>query len=347
MGVRIRIFAILGLFYLISSCARSIRESRVESPELLERTNCIAVLPLENRTGRGMAGYQVAELISSEIISSRAFGVMEPVEALRTMQSNKIPVPQKYDTGKAVEIGRSFGVNGVVVGTLREFSFRGPFAELNEGSPRLSFELRLINTQNGAVVWSADMKSTGPDVMDVSKDYLINFARSSIKEALEPLLSELGPRNIAMPCWKPRAPAVAQKPAQQEVPAAPPATAPATPPAPVPAPPAPQPAGKGKAIPPSPPPPAKAGPARIELVNASGNAKVVDNVGMILLMNNHDLRKMSDQKTPSNTTIIYYRPGYEAEAGKIMVEIKKGRTQSKPDLPGDIDIQIIVGKDLL
>ncbi len=350
MGIISRIFAILGLFYLISSCGTSIKESRIESPDLLYNTNCIAVLPLENRTGRGMVGYQVAELVFSEIISSRAFGVMEPVEALRTMRSNKIAIPQKYDTGKAVEIGRFFGVNGVVVGTLREFSFKGPFAELNEGNPVVSFELRLINTQNGAVVWSADMKSIGPEVRDVSKDYLVNFARSSIKESLEPILSQLGPRNIAMPCWKPQEPAVALRSAPQQIttapPARPPATAPAAPSTPEQAPTVPQPVRKEKVGAPS-TPPVKVGPARIELINASGNVKVMDNMGMTLLMNNHDLRKMSDMKTISNTTIIYYKPGYETEAGKIMVEIKKGRTQSKPDLPGDIDIQIILGKDLL
>jgi TolB-like protein len=336
-----RIFLIIGLLYFISSCASSVKESRVESPDQLYSTNCIAVLPLENRTGKGMAGYRVAELVSSELISSRSFGVMEPVEALRTMQSNKMAIPQKYDIGKAVEVGRTFGVDGVVVGTLREFSFMGPFAELNEGSPVVSFELRLINTKNGAIVWSADIKSTGTEVTDVSKDYLVNFARSSVKEALDPLISTLGVRNIAMPCWKPKAPVVAEKPAQPK----PQATTPQSP-----TPPAPQtvvqPAAPSEGTRPPAVPKASA-PARIELVNASGNAKTVDNVGMTLLMNNHDLRKMSDQKTAVNATIINYRPGFEQEAGKIMVEIKKGKLQSKPDLPGDIDIQIILGKDLL
>lgn len=335
--MKIRVFAILGLIYFIFSCASTVKESRVDSPDLLYRTNCIAVLPLENRSGKGMVGYKVAELISSELISSRAFGVMEPIEALRTMQRGKMAIPQKYDTGKAIEIGRAFGVDGVVVGTLREFSFRGPFAELNEGNPVVSFELRLINTNNGMVVWSADMKSTGSEVTDVSKDYLVNFARSSVKEALEPVLATLGQRDIAMPCWRPKAPTVAARSAQKQ----PVATTP-QPPARVTPPPAPE---RVKTTPTA--PPAKVKPARIELVNASGNAKTVDSVGMTLLMNNHDLRKMSDQKTQVNTTIINYRPGYESEAGKIMVEIKKGKTQIKPDLPGDIDIQIILGKDLL
>lgn len=336
--MKIRIFVILGLIYFIGSCASSVKESRVESPDVLYRTNCIAVLPLENRTGKGMAGYKVAELVSSEIISSRAFGVMEPVEALRTMLSRKIAIPKEYDAGKAVEIGRAFGVDGVVVGTLREFSFKGPFAELNEGSPFVSFEIRLINTKNGVVVWSADMKSTGSEVTDVSKDYLVNFTRSSVKEALEPIFSPLGPRNIAMPCWKPKAPAVAAKPAQPETVAT--SQMPSTTAAPSTTT---KPAGATK----PPTTQVKVGPARIELVNASGNARVVDNVGMTLLMNNHDLRKMSDQKTTANATVINYKPGFEAEAGKIMVEIKKGKTVSKPDLPADVDIQIILGRDLL
>lgn len=344
--IKIRIFVCIGVLYFLCSCASSVKESRVESPDVLERTNCIAVLPLENRTGKGMAGFKIAELVSSEIISSRAFGVMEPVEALRTMQSRKIAIPKEYDTGKAVEIGRAFGVDGVVVGALREFTFKGPFAELNEGSPVVSFELRLINTNNGMVVWSSDMKSTGSEVMDVSKDYLINFARSSIKEALEPMFSQLGPRNIAMPCWRPKAPVVATKPTQPESGAPIPPQS-VTPPSPVSVSPPPAKRPATGTQPPAISAPKKVGPARIELVNASGNVKTVDNVGMTLLMNNHDLRKMSDQKTTANATIIYYKPGFEEEAGRIMVEIKKGKTVSKTDLPADIDIQIILGKDLL
>lgn len=344
-----KIFLTLLVYYHIFGCGSSIKESKVESPDMLATTQCIAVLPLENRTTKGMAGYNIAEIIASELISSRAFGVMEPVEALRTMQGFKIKVPDRYDPGKAVEIGRAFGVDGVVVGILKEYSFKGPFGELNEGNPSVSFELRMINTKNGAVVWTSTINKTGSEVTDVSRDYLLNFARSTVKEAIEPILDYTGPRNIAMPCWNPKAPVVATKPAGVETPASvPPPPSPAMPVAPsVTTPPAEKakpPAKPGTA---TTPPPVKVGPARIELVNASGNTKVVDNVGMTLLMNNHDLRKMSDQKTQANSTVIYYRPGFEAEAGKIMVEIKKGKTQVKPDLPGDIDIQIILGKDLL
>lgn len=346
-----RFFVLLNLILFIYACGGTVKETRLYSPDALGRTRCVAVVPFENQTNKGMAGYQVAEILSSEVIASRAFGVMEPLEALRSMQKNKIPIPAKYEIGKAVDIGRSLGVDGIFVGTLKKFSFEGPFAELDEGAPVISFEVSLIDTSNGSILWSAKMEKKGGEVSGVSREYLISFARSSVKEALEPVLMELSPRDIPVPCWKPKAPVVASKPkkvAPPSQPSAPPAPPPAQPPTvavqPV-SPPAPK-------VAPSPPrqapkPAVKSPPARIEVKNASGNPKAVDSVGMILLMNNHDLRKMTDQKTISDTTIIYYKPNFEAEAGRIMVELKKGKLMIKPDLPGDIDIQIIVGKDML
>jgi len=338
------------IIWFSAKCSSTIKESRIESPDAISRVRCIAVLPLENRTSKGMAGYQVAEIVSSELINTSVFGVMEPIETLRTMQGLKIPVASKYDIGRAVEIGNSLGVDGVVIGTLKEFSFKGEFAELNEGNPVVSLELRLLNTKNGNVVWSSEIKKTGSEVTDVSKDYLLNFARTTIKEAVEPIKENIGVRNVPMPCWKPKPTAVARQEAPAEVTVTPP-SAPSPPPPPA----SPQtpprvttpPARTPEKVTPPPAPSVKAGPAKIELVNATGSPKVMDNVGMTLLMNNHDLRKMTDQKTPAGATVIYYKPGYETEAGKIASEIKKGKTVSKSDLPADIDIQIILGKDLL
>jgi len=323
------IFSIL--FIVVAGCAKTIKESRVENPAILRATKCIAVLPLENLSGKVMAGYKMAEIVSSEIITSKRFGVMEPIEVLKTLAAAKIPLTARIDSMKAQEIGMALGVDAVISGTLREFSFHGPFAELGEGAPVVSFELQLVDSSNGTTAWSGKVESIGKEAIDTSRNYLINHARNAVNEGISPLFESVNPRNIYIPCWRKPPPAVAATPSApaqstQQRPAAPPTSL--------------------KPTPVTAPAPQKTGPAKIELINASGKPTVVDIVGMTLLSNNHDLRKITDQKTPANTTAIYYKPGYDTEAQKIAGEIKKGLNIIRKDnLPNDVDIQIIAGKD--
>lgn len=121
----------------------------------------IAVLPFDNISGRGDAGKIVCNVFITELFRSNRYQVEEPGNIAQFMVHERIRVIGEMEQEKIKLLGRRFAVDAVIVGVVEEFDdgLNGGFTPV----PLLSLSVRMIETKEGKIVWSAQNKRKGTD----------------------------------------------------------------------------------------------------------------------------------------------------------------------------------------
>jgi hypothetical protein len=354
-----------GLLALTLAACAGVQKSVLVPPDpKLDGVSCVVVLPFENLSSRAEAGKVISDILATELFSSRRFGIMEWEEAQTVLQASGLSIPESLDAEAAKSLAQKLGVQAALIGTISDYSYGSTLLEIRAGLPSVAFTARLIDAQTGKPLWASALSVSSAEMMEPRRESVNYLAMKAAQDMVESLSAgnyqPTDPKNI---CWlkgaagtKPlAAPAVA--PAGSPAPAAPLAPAPAASPALAPAPaaaPAPALAPTPAAAPAVAPVAAPAAPAKpkgkvkIAVFNASGVAGLEENVGLVLLMKNWDvatLAKYPYEKT-FDSTIIYYRPGYEVEVKEIEAAIPgPQKTVPTDKMAEDINITVLVGKD--
>ncbi|MDD5223821.1 MAG: DUF799 family lipoprotein [bacterium] len=354
-----------GLLALALAACAGVQKSVLVPPDpKLDGVSCVVVLPFENLSSRAEAGKVISDILATELYSSRRFGIMEWEEAQTLLQASGLSIPESPDAETAKSLAQKLGVQAALIGTISDYSYGSTLLEIRAGLPSVAFTARLIDAKTGNPLWASALSVGSAEMMEPRRESVNYLAMKAARDMVDSLSSgsyqPADPKNI---CWLKGAPGA------RPVPAAPmaapaPAAAPAAVPAPavVPAP-APAPAAAPAAAPALAPAPAAApaapvaapaapakpkGKVKIAVFNASGVAGLEENVGLVLLMKNWDvatLAKYPYEKT-FDSTIIYYRPGYEVEVKEIEGAIPgPQKTVPTDKMAEDINITVLVGKD--
>lgn len=148
----------------------------------------VAVLPFDNLSQDRSAGDKVQKIFYLELLSLDVFDVAEPGQVTKVLRAG----PGTLDALGANEyqkLGKDLGVEAVFVGSVIDF------AEGRTGSnstPDVTIQLRLIETQTGATIWSAGQTRSGASastrLFGVGGESLTEAARRVVKSELQTLL---------------------------------------------------------------------------------------------------------------------------------------------------------------
>jgi len=321
-SMRLLTFLITGI--VLFACAHTYREELVKPSSPLEAPRCIAILPFENLSGFPEAGRIVADFVATEIYATNRFCLMERMEAERILQEAGILLSSRLPTKKeAKDIANALGVEGLIMGTVSDFSYGSTLAEMRVARPSVSVTAKLIRASDGEVIWAEAVDQVAGGVINPRKASLSQIALRVAKTIAKSLEKAFTPTSMELtrPCWEGKT-ILARKPERKKK--ARPTRAAIT---------------RGPKEKP-----------RIAVFNASGVEKLEEDVGVLLLMKNWDVATLTTYphgRTMERST-IYYRPGYEREARNIEKEIPgPQKLEQSERMEPRVHITIIVGRDLI
>lgn len=145
----------------------------------------VAVLPFDNVTQDKAAGEKCQKIFFIELLAAEAFDVVEPGQVTKTLKSQGAESMGPADFQR---VGKELGVDGLFLGSVIDFE------DARSGStpaPEVTIQLRLVETQTGATVWSTSETRSGAAVstrlFGVGGESLTEAARRVIRGELRTL----------------------------------------------------------------------------------------------------------------------------------------------------------------
>ncbi|MCL4479286.1 MAG: DUF799 family lipoprotein [Deltaproteobacteria bacterium] len=322
----------IAFLMFITGCAEATTSNFLLPSYTVNNINCIAVLPPENTSQNPDAGNIIADILSIGVMHKGGFDVMDRMEVERVLKERGIYMPNGIAPDNAANIGRILGVQAVFAGTVSEYRYK-PSSIATEGAdPVASFSLSLIDTATGQTIWSGKGNFSASGMLASGTEPLTNVAQDGVESLLDDLYDGIGARAHVPQrvCWYDpnvifaRVMMTPQPPPQQQVAVA--APAPQVQQTPV---------QQRIQVP----------PAKVSILNASGNKNASTMVGFTLIKNKINVVNVSVQRGIKPRSIIYYKPYYYEQALhiggllKIMPELVQSGAYSW-------DITLIIGRDL-
>ena len=158
LGLRLKGFYLLTLFF-IAGCATPSREVSPPTASITASTK-VAILPFYNISGYRDAGKIVANVFVTEMFKSGRFRVEEPGNIAHFMIQERIDTVGEIEIERLKILGKRLGVDAVMTGTVEEFDDgRGGVSSV----PTVSITARMISSNTGQLIWSAQNKKRGDD----------------------------------------------------------------------------------------------------------------------------------------------------------------------------------------
>jgi TolB-like protein len=160
LRLRLKGFYLLTLtLFFIAGCATPSKE--VSPPTASIK---VAIFPFYNISGYRDAGKIVANVFVTEMFKSGRFLVEEPGNIAHFMMQERIDTLGEIEIERLKILGKRLGVDAVMTGTVEEFDDgRGGISSV----PTVSITARMISSNTGQLVWSAQNKKRGDDYIVV------------------------------------------------------------------------------------------------------------------------------------------------------------------------------------
>ncbi|PKK85085.1 MAG: hypothetical protein CVT49_00660 [candidate division Zixibacteria bacterium HGW-Zixibacteria-1] len=117
--------------------------------QYLER---VAVVPFDNLSSDQGAGARASRIFISELLSERAFDVVEPGEVTKALEKYATVRTSQLTKEQIINIGKELKVQGIILGNVTEVStFRSGASTTNT----VTMVVSMVETETGMTVWSA------------------------------------------------------------------------------------------------------------------------------------------------------------------------------------------------
>ena len=181
--------ALLGLY----GCASGMQATRFSNPNFdfgfVER---VAVVPFENLSNDRAAGARATRLTITAFLASGTLDVVEPgeVQAAIVQITNRPPSQSiELSNEEIVSLGQALGVQALVMGSVTQSD------NLRSGSvaiPVVTLDLRMVETETGAIVWAATHSEKGSSVsarfLGTGAEPIAETTRECIRNVLATLI---------------------------------------------------------------------------------------------------------------------------------------------------------------
>lgn len=147
----------------------------------------VAVLPFENVTGDRLSAERVQRIFVTELLNLDVFEVVEPGLVARTAKGAGLD-PATVTPDDAKKLGKELKAQALFVGSVMEYE------EVRSGAvpvPRVTVQLRLVETETGATIWSISRSKSGTTIaarmFGVGGNTLIGLTQDLVREELAAL----------------------------------------------------------------------------------------------------------------------------------------------------------------
>jgi len=170
----------------------------------------VAVLPFENLSRDSNAGKKFRDIFVTTLLSTETLEVPELGDIMKALQVQRTgvselqlseqailtePVPSSQTKTEyiskemAKNLAQSLGVQGIVLGTVNEFSL----VNSSSGSyPEVSVNLRMIDPLTGSIIWSISHTEKGslvlPSILGIGEETLHETAIKASRKIVETLV---------------------------------------------------------------------------------------------------------------------------------------------------------------
>jgi TolB-like protein len=120
----------------------------------------VAVVPFENVTPDKLSGEKVQRIFLTEVLSLGAFEVVEPGQVLKALKAERLE-SSTLTADDIKRLGKALDAQALFLGTVVEFE------ENRSGAvptPQVTVQLRLVETESAATVWSVSRTRGGATV---------------------------------------------------------------------------------------------------------------------------------------------------------------------------------------
>lgn len=149
---------ILLLGLALCSCAGG-RSGLFLNPEFnFNSIESVAVVPFENLSNDQGASMRFTRIFVAELLSKKAFDVVEPGEVSKALEKFSVLRTGDLRKDQIKEMGKSLGVQAVFLGSVSESA---SVRTGNSSSNEVTLVSRLVETENGATIWSVTYTEGG------------------------------------------------------------------------------------------------------------------------------------------------------------------------------------------
>lgn len=149
----------------------------------------VAIMPF--RAASDLTGSTISDFFVTEILRGRRYTLVERSQMSKVLSESELALAGLSES-KAVEVGSMLGADGVIVGTVDEYS---TVAVRGHPYPVVGISVRLIDVRSGRVMWSADLARRADD----KETILSTHARNVVHEMVAGLYQNWGRQKIAAP----------------------------------------------------------------------------------------------------------------------------------------------------
>jgi len=183
-----RSVAMIALLVFAGACGHAVTQY-VHPNADIAALKTVAVLPFENLSADRTAGDKVQKIFASELLATGAFSVVEPGLVSKTLKADRIETTESLGPADFKKLGEELKADGVFMGSVVDF------AESRSGqtpTPDITIQLRLVECQSGATVWSASRSKSGASasarLFGIGGESLTEAARELVKQELNTLV---------------------------------------------------------------------------------------------------------------------------------------------------------------
>lgn len=139
----------------LTSCSANVLVRRAPMPG---KTMRVAILPFKPNPLYPVSGELAYEAFSASILEVKGYTAVDRGAVDQIVKEQKLTQSGVFDQEKAIEIGKLLGAEGIILGTVTEYT---PRKFLMFPPAKVSLAARLVNTQTGEVEWTATQTKGG------------------------------------------------------------------------------------------------------------------------------------------------------------------------------------------
>ena len=155
-------FAAVGAAALMQGCCCGRSGKGAQFSEAVEGVNVfmepaqskaikrVAVLPFKAPTE--LIGLSIADMFVTDVLKYNVYELVERGQIAKVLNETELAL-SGISNARAMEVGQMTGADGVIIGTVSEYE---AVAYKGNKYPSVGISVRLIDSQTGKIVWSAD-----------------------------------------------------------------------------------------------------------------------------------------------------------------------------------------------
>jgi curli biogenesis system outer membrane secretion channel CsgG len=188
--------AVMLLSALLFGCGPSMRPFASKNLSGAEGLK-MAILPFDNLSATQGAGKTMENLMLVEFLKNSPARIIDPGEMTEALSQERVRLATSIPKETIKRLGKSLGANFFIIGIVHEYQMQMASGAGGAGQvPVLSITMRIIDAENGEIVWAINAARRGNDretVFGIGRvESIDRLAEETSREVAEAFARSLG-----------------------------------------------------------------------------------------------------------------------------------------------------------